>query len=1086
MTKYISSDGREGTFDSSKIRKSVSKAMKTGSGVYYPRIANIIAEEAEERFGKKDVVYSKDVDKFVLKKLFDYGQDLTANAYERYKTTKHFQKQDGIIDKDIIGIIDGSNEKAISENANKDARMISTQRDLIAGAESRSYAARKLLPTHILNAHNEGIIHVHDMDYMIHRGMHNCQLINLKDMFENGTVINGKMIETPKSFKTACTVATQISLQVANGQYGGQTFSVSHLAPYVRVSYNKYIKHLRDSFKEIGIEATDQQIEKEALRLTRQEVKDGVQTIQFQENTFSSNNGQTPFVSIFMYLNEEPEYVKETAMIIEEMLNLRYLGMKNEYGVYVTPSFPKLLYVLDENNVPKDSEYRYLTDLAVKCSAKRMNPDYISAKVMREQFDGEVFPCMGCVDKNEVITYKVSGVLHVESFERMWKFFDNMYGHKNQEAEGCFYIDLNDVEIYDSIAHDFVQCKRIIKNKDKGDWVRIKMSNGRLLTCTLDHPLHIKDKGRLLVKDIKIGDVVEATSEVYQGTDNKTSLDLAWLLGVIMCDANYAHPCFISSFALDSENDIIERYQNVLNNIGIETKVIERHRGKKGDYKDVSTVSIPESLLKRKEFRDFLELSFGGVRKLDRKIPNFIFDSNTEVRKAFLGGVIDADGYVHGNEKICNVEIGSTNKEIAIEEMLLANSLGYDAKIIENRYNSQDKSKIRYQVYFKLREDLLPYITSEKKRNNYIVHNDNNTKKECKVSEITFIGNRNEYSYDVTTESDRFDVSGIASHNCRSFLSPWKDENGKYKWYGRFNRGVVTINLVDVALSSGGDEDKFWGILEERLELCKEALLIKDSLLRGASANVSPIHWRYGSISRLSENDVIDKYLDDGYSSISLGYIGCYEMCMVMTGESNTTEVGAEFQRRVMEYLEKKTIEWRSIPGLNGASLYGTPSESLTYKFAQKTRNRFGEICGITDKEWFTNSYHINVCEECNAFDKLSFESQYQKMSKGGAVSYVEIPDMNHNLEALSEIITHMYNTIQYAEVNTTGGDYCAACGYEGELQIDEESNWYCPQCGNRDKNKLSACRRVCGYLNASMDINKGKMSEFKHRVKHI
>lgn len=1036
MTKYISSDGREGTFDSSKIRKSVSKAMKTGSGVYYPRIANIIAEEAEERFGKKDVVYSKDVDKFVLKKLFDYGQDLTANAYERYKTTKHFQKQDGIIDKDIIGIIDGSNEKAISENANKDARMSSTQRDLIAGAESRSYAARKLLPTHILNAHNEGIIHIHDMDYMIqpmfncfdsetkfitdkgvftfsdfkdgdevivptHKGnwkkakvrcygrnklyqytistinrekygidiiatenhrwfdengneqiglyvgdklltknylyedintvlenaqiellkswcigfaigdgytqynktkksitpytkirlcgdknkyinifnrcgfnscqvkdqnkdntvwicgfdknkflekklyvnlsrneikflmygllcadgdrnkngfssisssnpyickmiekymdltgyfvtskfeknnitnygertnpltifvlqtylpsvysrkdgkvvikphtlkviqkeyvkedltwcleveddksfvlaggiiTGNCQLINLKDMFENGTVINGKMIETPKSFKTACTVATQISLQVANGQYGGQTFSVSHLAPFVRVSYNKYIEHLKNNFAEIGINATDEQIKQQAMKLLKQEIKDGVQTIQFQENTFSSNNGQTPFVSIFMYLNEEPEYVKETAMIIEEMLNLRYLGMKNEYGVYVTPSFPKLLYVLDENNVPKDSEYRYLTDLAVKCSAKRMNPDYISAKIMRQQFDNEVFPCMGC----------------------------------------------------------------------------------------------------------------------------------------------------------------------------------------------------------------------------------------------------------------------------------------------------------------------------------------------------------------------------------RSFLSPWKDENGKYKWYGRFNRGVVTINLVDVALSSDGDEEKFWNILDERLELCKEAMLIKDHLLRGASANVSPIHWRYGSVARLGENDIIDKYLDDGYSSISLGYIGCYEMCKVMTGESNTSEIGSKFQERVMKHLEEKTIEWRNIPGLNGASLYGTPSESLTYKFAQKTRNRFGEICGITDKDWFTNSYHINVCEECNAFDKLSFESQYQRMSKGGAVSYVEIPDMNHNLEALSEIIEHMYNTIQYAEVNTTGGDYCAACGYEGELQIDEESNWYCPQCGNRDKNKMSACRRVCGYLNASMDINKGKMSEFKHRVKHI
>ena len=715
MTKFINSKGKESTFDSSKIKRAVSKAMKTGSGVYYPRIANIIAEDAEDKFGKKDIVYSKDVDKFVLNKLFDYGQDLTANAYERYKTTKHFQKQDGIIDNDIIGIIDGSNKNATSENANKDARMTSTQRDLIAGAESRSYAARKLLPTHILNAHNEGIIHIHDMDYMIQK-MINCQLINLKDMFQNGTVINGKMIETPKSFKTACTVATQISLQVANGQYGGQTFSVSHLAPYVRVSYNKYINSLTNSFNKKNIAYTREQIEEIAMDMTKQEIKDGVQTIQFQENTFSSNNGQTPFVSIFMYLNEEPEYVKETAMIIEEMLNLRYLGMKNEYGIYVTPSFPKLLYVLDENNVPKDSEYRYLTDLAIKCSAKRMNPDYISAKIMKEQFDGEVFPCMGC----------------------------------------------------------------------------------------------------------------------------------------------------------------------------------------------------------------------------------------------------------------------------------------------------------------------------------------------------------------------------------RSFLSPWKDENGKYKWYGRFNRGVVTLNLVDVALSSDGDEEKFWNILEERLELCKEALLIKDNLLRGSSANVSPIHWRYGSVSRLGENDVIDRYFDGGYSSISLGYIGCYEMCKVMTGESNTSEIGSEFQKRVMKYLEDKTIEWRKIKGLNGASLYGTPSESLTYKFARKTRNRFGEICGITDKDWFTNSYHVNVCEECNAFDKLSFESSYQKMSKGGAVSYVEIPDMNHNLEALSEIIEHMYNTIQYAEVNTTGGDYCACCGFEGELQIDDESNWYCPQCGNKDTNKLSASRRVCGYLNASMDINKGKMSEFKHRVKHI
>lgn len=380
MTKYISRHNVEEEFNSSKIYRAIIKAMKSGSGVYHQKIAKLIQEECEDKFSKRDKVTYNDIDKFVLKQLNEYGQNLTANAYERFKTLKQYQKADDIIDKDIYGIVDGTNEAAINENSNKDAKLISTQRDLIAGVESRSYSERKIIPTYLLHAHNEGLIHIHDTDYMIHRGIFNCQLINLKDMLDNGTVINGKMIETPKSFQTACTVATQISLQVANGQYGGQTFSVSHLAPYVRVSYNKYKKDIIEQFDKLGIQYTEEQVDKIANKRTLDEIKSGVQTIQFQENTFSSTNGQTPFVSIFMYLNEDKEYVKETALIIEEMLKLRYLGMKNEYGVYVTPAFPKLLYVLDENNVPKDSEYRYLTDLAVKCAARRMNPDFISAK----------------------------------------------------------------------------------------------------------------------------------------------------------------------------------------------------------------------------------------------------------------------------------------------------------------------------------------------------------------------------------------------------------------------------------------------------------------------------------------------------------------------------------------------------------------------------------------------------------------------------------------------------------------------------------------------------------------------------------
>ena len=711
MIKFLNSRGEEEVFDSKKIKKSIVNAMKSGSGVYNDRLASLITEEANDKFSKKEIVNHSDVDKFVLKKLFEYGQDLTANAFERYKTAKSFQQIENNIDKDVYGIVDGSNVGAINENSNKDAQLISTQRDLIAGIESRSYAERKIMPTHLLMAHNEGLIHIHDTDYMIHKGIFNCMLINLKDMLQNGTVINGKLIKKPRSFQTACTVATQISLQVANGQYGGQTFSVSHLAPFVRISYEKWCGKYRNEQPNL----TEEEIQKLAYNRIREEVKSGVQTIQFQENTFSSSNGQTPFVSIFLYLNEEPEYVKETAMIIEEMLKLRYEGMENEYGVKVTPAFPKLLYVLDENNVPKDSEYRWLTDLAVKCAAKRMNPDFISAKIMRQQFDGQVFPCMGC----------------------------------------------------------------------------------------------------------------------------------------------------------------------------------------------------------------------------------------------------------------------------------------------------------------------------------------------------------------------------------RSFLSPWKDVNGNYKFYGRFNRGVVTLNLVDLALSSGGDEEKFWSILDERLELCKEALILKDSLIRGASTNVSPIHWQYGAIARLTKSDVLNDLLDNGYSSISLGYIGVYEMVKVMKGVSNTTEVGSKFADKVLSYLENKTIEWRKIDGLHGCSLYGTPSESLCYKFAQKTAKRFGVIKDITDKEYFTNSYHVNVLEPIDAFKKLKFESQFQRKSKGGAVSYVEVPNMDNNLEALSQIVDYMYDTIQYAEINTRNGDSCGTCGFSGEMGCDENGEWYCPQCGERDHNKLTVVRRTCGYIGSTF-WNKGKTQEINDRVLHI
>ena len=710
-------NGQLEPFNPSKVKRAIKTAMKTGSGQFFPHLISAIVSELEGYMAKQeDPVDYKKIDKFVLGRLRDYGQEATASSYERYKTLKHYQEAESRIDNEIEGLINGTNAKVIDENSNKDAKLISTQRDLIAGIESRDYAERKMMPIDILQAHQDGIIHVHDTDYMIHKGIFNCQLINLKDMLENGTCINGKKITKPKSLQTAATVATQISLQVANGQYGGQTFSIAHLAPFVRVSYERHKEMLMQNFIKEGKEPDMEYIEATANEITRQEVKSAVQTIQFQENTFSSSNGQSPFVSVFMYLNEEPEYIKETAMLIEEMIKLRYQGMLNEDGVWVTPAFPKLLYVLDENNIHKDSEYRWLTDLAIKCAAKRMNPDFISAKIMKQNYEGNVFPCMGC----------------------------------------------------------------------------------------------------------------------------------------------------------------------------------------------------------------------------------------------------------------------------------------------------------------------------------------------------------------------------------RSFLAPWKDENGNYKFYGRFNRGVVTINLVDAALSARKNEEDFWKILDERLELCKKALEMRTKLQVGSTSDVSPIHWQNGSIARLKRGESIDKYLHGGYSSISLGYIGLHEMCLAMLGESLTSPKSREFALRVMKHLNEKCEEWKhESEYLEGCSLYGTPSESLCYKFARKTEKRFGTIKGITDKDWFTNSYHVCVTEPIDAFEKLKFESEFQNLSRGGAVSYVEVPNMEDNLEALSQIVEYMYDTIQYAEINTRCGDVCGECGYQGEITAGEDGVWECPKCGCRDRKKLTIVRRVCGYI-GSHGFNRGKSQEMNNRVYHI
>ncbi len=613
------------------------------------------------------------------------------------------------IDSAILQIIRNENKELKEENSNKNTMLASTQRDYIAGEISRDITQRVLLPQKIVDAHKNGIFHFHDMDYFI-QPIHNCCLVNIKDMLENGTVMNGKLIEEPKSFKVACIVMTQIIAIVGSNQYGGQSLDISHLGKYLRLTHDKLKRTYKETF---GNALSDKEIEKIVRIGVEEELKSGVQSIQYQINTLMTTNGQTPFVTLFLNLRKDDPYIEETAMIIEEILNQRIQGVKNEVGIYVTPAFPKLVYVLDEHNCLKGGKYDYLTKLAVKCSAKRMYPDYISAKKMRENYEGNVFSPMGC----------------------------------------------------------------------------------------------------------------------------------------------------------------------------------------------------------------------------------------------------------------------------------------------------------------------------------------------------------------------------------RSFLAPWKDENGNYKFEGRFNQGVVSINLPQIGIIANGDEEKFWKLFDERLELCYEALMCRHRSLEGTLSDISPIHWQYGAIARLKKGEKIDKLLHGGYSSISLGYIGLYELTKLMKGVSHTDPVGKEFALRVMYHLKDKVLEWKEKTGI-GFALYGTPAESLCYRFAKIDKEKFGDIKDVTDKGYYTNSYHIDVREKIDAFSKLKFESEFQPISSGGAISYVEVPNMQHNLKALEEVVKFIYDTIQYAEFNTKS-DYCQICGFDGEIIINDDNEWECPNCGNKDQSKMNVARRTCGYLGENF-WNVGKTKEIKARVTHL
>ena len=719
--KIIKRSGSENEFDADKIVAAINKAntevptIERLSEEQICEIASNVEKICEDMHRALNVEEIQDLveDQIMNKRAF-----ALARKYITYRYNRALVRKSNSTDKQILSLIECDNEEVMQENSNKNPTVNSVQRDYMAGEVSKDITKRFLLPEDIVRAHEQGIIHFHDSDYFAQH-MHNCCLVNLEDMLQNGTVISETMIDTPKSFATACNIATQSIAQIASSQYGGQSFSLAHLAPFVDVSRKKYFKQVTSEFEAAGLNYTEKQIEKVVEIRVKDEIKRGVQMIQYQVITLMTTNGQAPFVTIFMYLNEakDERTKKDLAMIIEEILNQRILGVKNEKGIYITPAFPKLLYVLEEDNISENSKYWYLTELAAKCTAKRMVPDYISEKVMLNLKDGNCYPCMGC----------------------------------------------------------------------------------------------------------------------------------------------------------------------------------------------------------------------------------------------------------------------------------------------------------------------------------------------------------------------------------RSFLTVYHDENGKPKFYGRFNQGVVTVNLVDIACSSEKDLDKFWKIFDERMKLCKKALMYRHNRLKGTLSDVAPILWQYGALARLKKGEKIDKLLYNGYSTISLGYAGLCECVRYMTGKSHTSPDATPFALEIMEKLNDYCSQWKREENID-FSLYGTPLESTTYKFAKCLQKRFGIIEGVTDKNYITNSYHVHVTEPINAFDKLKFEAQFQKLSPGGAVSYVEVPNLENNIDAVLEVIKYIYDNIMYAELNTKS-DYCQCCGYNGQIQIVEDESgkliWQCPNCGNTDQNKMNVARRTCGYIGTQF-WNQGRTQEIKDRVLHL
>ena len=1117
MKFVIKRNGDIQDFDANKIIKAVESSFND--------VENMISKEATETAKSISNIISLISDTLTVEQIQDKVENLlmeskhfdAARAYIQWRFKRHVIRRENTTDQELMSLLYGKSEYWNDENANKNAKVVHTQRDYMAGITSTDITRRLLLTPEIVEAHDSGIIHFHDADYFAQNVINNCCLINLNDMLQNGTNINGVHIDKPHRLITATTIATQIITAVSSSQYGGCTISLAHLAPFVKSSKDFYINKFNtivnenrnlnnlkidsdEHLNEILNKSNNELINKLVNDSLRKEITDSVQTFNYQVNSMTTTNGQAPFLSVCMYLNEvEDEEIKNyLALLIEEFLKQRIKGFKNENNVYVTPAFPKLLYFLQEDNIKPGSKYWYITELAAKCTAKRMVPDYISEKMMKK-LKGDVYPCMGCVDADELITYKFRKSLFVESFESCWNRITSTHPpiYQNSINENM-YVDFgennDEMMIYDTFK-GFVKVKKLIRNVSN-EWIKIDLACGRSLTCTPDHPFHTNN-GRKEAKDLLIesDEVIVNTSQYSEETELAINSNEAWTFGFTLNKRKQKDEERDDSVAQDSTQSVSSSSstQSVSSSSSVSTSL---------NQSSFSQSTPPSQSTPSNSIHSLSTFA-------SKPIPSQVFRWKTPSKFAFLAGIIDSVGELVDEHFLLH----STHKNVILQYLALIQTLHMRTRTYQTKIDSTDSSAssnsnntptLIYNIEFMPSYRLLHYTKLHSSNNN--LHLGEPTFSALHYTIPSPIIHKTSlaysaFSYDVETESDHFEVSTIYSHNCRSFLTPDRTKENyahaldwlqfqNHKYYGRFNQGVITINLIDVALSSQHSISLFWNTLDERLELCHKALKLRHERLSHGVSDMAPIMWQHGALARLKPGESINELLHHGYSTISLGYAGLYEMVKVMTDESITTQKGKEFGLSVMKHMNEMCNKWKQEEDID-YSLYGTPIESTTYKVAKCLKKRFGDDVFIKidghDRNYITNSYHIPVFEQIDPFTKLSIESEFQALSPGGAISYIECADLTKNIESVLQVIQFIYSNIMYAEMNIKS-DYCYNCGFEGEIEIVDKDNrleWKCPECGNMEKSKLLINRRVCGYLGTNF-FNQGRTNEIKDRYVHL